>query len=222
MSHSSRSRLSPRARNILRSQRRSWFLSALIDGLGMASNFASPSYLYSQDVNNSTTKNLQTNGVENAAGAYNNLSTGVLNFNGPSGAAEWSSNTLTITNAGYVNLVRANLGIIGDVTNTGQFYIAPQGGIVQVDGHFTVSGSTGAVIIHGGGMELIGDLDGTPANFTNNSTALNGTVIGANRYLTADTITNASGGVMTSAGRLEGRVAIVNNGTINAMLLRAC
>ncbi len=216
MSQYSRYRLSSRARNILRSQKRSWFLSALIAGLGMASNLASPSYLYGQDVNNSTTKVLQTNAVESAAGAYNNLSTGVLNFNGPSGAAEWSSGSLSINNAGFVNLVRANLGIIGDVTNTGQFYIASQGGIVQVDGNFTVSGSSGAVIIQGGGMELIGDLDGTPANFTNNSSALNGTVISAGKYLSADTITNASGGTMTNWGRLEGRTGIINNGTLTS------
>jgi fibronectin-binding autotransporter adhesin len=216
MPHSTRSARSTRARKLFRTQRRSWFLSTLLASLGLASNFTSPSYLYAQNVNNSSTKSLQTNAVENAAGAYNNLSSGILNFNGPSGAAEWSSNTLTINNAGHVNLVRANLGIIGDVTNTGQFYIAPQGGIVQVDGNFTVSGSSGAVIIQGGGMELIGDLDGTEANFTNNSTALNGTVVGASRYLVADRITNASGGVMTNSGRLEGRVAIVNNGTINS------
>lgn len=215
MSNTLRTRLSPRVRSILRSRVRSWLRTALLTGLGLTVSSATV-HLHAQDVNNSSTKALQTNAVENAAGAYNNLSAGVLNFNGPSGAAEWSSNTLTITNAGYVNLVRANLGIIGDVTNTGQFYIAPQGGIVQVDGNFTVSGSSGAVLISGGGMELIGDLDGTPANYTNNSTAANGTVIGASRYLTADTITNSSGGIITSGGRLEGRVAIINNGTIES------
>jgi fibronectin-binding autotransporter adhesin len=216
MPHSTRSVRSSRARKLLRTQRRSWFLSTLIASLGLASNLNSSSYLYAQDVNNHTTVPVVTNGRVNAAGAYNNHSDGVLNFNGPSGAAEWSSDTSTINNAGLVNLVRANLGIIGDVTNTGQFYIAPQGSIVQVDGNFTVSGSSGAVIIHGGGMELIGDLDGTEANFTNNSTALNGTVVGASKYLVADRITNGSGGVMTNAGRLEGRIAIVNNGTINS------
>ncbi len=157
MSNFSRFRRFALARNFLRSRRRSWLLSALIAGFGFVSNFASLSFLYAQDINNSQTRNLQTNAVESAVGAYNNLSAGVLNFNGPSGAAEWSSGSLAISNAGQVNLVRANLGIIGEVTNTGQFYIAPLAGIVQVDGHFTTSGANGAVIIAGGGMGLAQD-----------------------------------------------------------------
>ncbi len=205
-----------RVRSSMKLRLRAMFRNGLFASLGVASSLAFPECLYAQDVNNSLTKNLQTNAVESAVGAYNNLSTGVLNFNGPSGAAEWSAGNLVVSNAGQVNLIRANLGIIGDVTNSGQFYIAPLGGIVQVDGHFTTSGANGAVIISGGGMELIGDLGGGTANFTNNSTALNGTVVSANRYLAADTITNASGGTMTNWGRLEGRDAIVNNGTLTS------
>ncbi len=67
-------------------------------------------------------------------------------------------------------MTRADLGIIGDLTNTGQFHIAPLGGIVQVDGYFVISGAGGFVLIAGGGMELIGDLGGGTANFTNNAT----------------------------------------------------
>jgi hypothetical protein len=192
----------------------------LIASLGFAASFTSN--ILHADENNSSTINAQTNAViKSTSGAYNNLSAGVLNFNGPSGAAEWSAENLTISNAGQVYLVRANLGVIGDVTNTGTFQINALGGIVQVDGHFTTSGTAGVVNILGGGMELIGDGDPmtsgyVPANFTNNSTASNGVVIANNRYLIADTITNANGSTISSNGRLEGRTAIVNNGTINS------
>ncbi|MFO0939578.1 MAG: autotransporter-associated beta strand repeat-containing protein [Pirellulales bacterium] len=211
-----------RSRRIsLRSQLRALVRTSLLAGLGLASSVAFTDCLQAQDVNNSSTKNLQTNAVESAVGDYNNLSAGVLNFNGPSGAAEWSAGSLIITNAGQVNLVRANLGIIGDVTNTGTFQINALGGIVQVDGHFTVSGTSGVVNILGGGMELIGDGDPqtsgyVPANFTNESTASNGVVIAGSRYLVADTITNANGSTISSNGRIEGRTAIINNGTINS------
>ena len=217
MSSSSKSLRSLRARNIGRSQRRSWLQSALIAGLGLVSSFALPSFSLASDVNNSATKTIQTNGIETAAtGTYNNLSTGVLNFNGPSGAAEWSAQSLVINNAGQVNLARADLGIIGDVTNTGQFHIASLGGIVQVDGHFTNSGAGGFVLVNGRGMELIGDLGGGTANFTNSATNATGLSIAANSYLSADTITNSSGATINNLGRLEGRDAIINSGTLNS------
>ncbi len=221
MSQATRSPRFIRARKSMRFQLRALLRTTLLAGLGLAGSFASTACLLAQDVNNNSTKNLQTNAVESAASDYNNLSAGVLNFNGPSGAAEWSAGSLTITNAGQVSLVRANLGIIGDVTNTGTFQINALGGIVQVDGHFTNSGTAGVVNILGGGMELIGDGDPqtagyVPADFTNNSTAANGVVIGNNRYLVADTITNASGATFSSNGRIEGRTVIVNNGTINS------
>ncbi len=205
---------SPRILHGSRIRLRAWFRSALFAGLGLVGTNLSTVDIHAQDVNNSATKNLQTNAVENAVGGYNNLSTGVLNFNGPSGSAQWSAGNLVINNAGSVNLFRAGLGIIGDVSNTGSFQIANLGGIVQVDGNFTNSGSTGAVQINGGGMELIGDFGTGTADFTNNSTATTGLFIGGNRYLAADTITNGSGATMLSSGRIEGRIAIINNGTV--------
>lgn len=207
---------SARIRYSLCQLHRAWLRSALIAGLGFAGIAFSPSSLLAQDTNNSSTLNLQTNAVLSSSGTYNNLSTGVINFNGPSGAAEWSATDLAINNAGSVNLYRANLGIIGDVTNSGSFQIANLGGIVQVDGHFTNSGTTGSLQILGGGMELIGDFGSGVANFTNNSTAATGVAISANRYLIADTITNASGATIANSGRLEGRTAIINNGTLNS------
>ena len=216
MSQFSQSQRNTRSKNILRSRKRSWLLATLIAGLCSASNSSSLSYLRAQDVNNSSNLVLQTNAVLSASGAYNNLSAGVLNFNGPSGAAEWSSGTLSINNAGTVYLVRANLGMIGDVNNSGTIQIASQGGIIQVDGNFTNSGTNGVLLIGGGGVELIGDLDGSVADFTNNSTAATGVAIGTNRYLVADTVTNGSGATISSAGRLEGRNAIINNGTIQS------
>ena len=213
MSNFSRFRRFARARNFLRSRRRSWLLSALITGIGFASNIASSSYLCAQDVNNSATKAIGFNGVESAVGAYNNLSTGVLNFNGPSGSHLWNSGSSTITNAGTVNLNRADLGIGGNVTNTGTFKIAPLGGIVEVGGNFTSSGTSGVVQIYGGGMQLVG-VNGAVADFTNNSTDADGVTIGANRFLVADTITNGTGATMTSSGSIEGRTEIINNGTI--------
>lgn len=213
MSNFSRFRRFARARNFLRSRRRSWLLSALIAGFGLASNIASPSHLYAQDVNNSSTKNIGFNAVESAVGAYNNLSTGVLNFNGPSGSHLWNSGSSTLTNAGTVNLNRADLGIGGNVTNTGTFKIAPLGGIVEVAGNFTSSGTSGVVQIYGGGMQLVG-VNGAVADFTNDSTDADGVTIGANRFLVADTITNGTGATMSSTGRIEGRTEIINNGTI--------
>ena len=214
MVYSLQSQRTLRSRHIRRLHVRAWLRSALIASLGLAASLASPSRLAAQDTDNSITRNFQTNAVVTSSGAYNNLSNGVLNFNGPSGAAEWSSGTLEINNAGSVNLYRANLGIIGDVSNTGTFQIANLGGIVQVDGNFTNSGTNGVVQIYGGGMELIGDFGSTTADFTNSSTAATGVTINANRYLVADTITNDSGATISNSGRLEGRTQIVNDGTI--------
>lgn len=207
---------STHARRPSRNRLRAWLRSALIAGLGIVASNSLCCDVYAQDVYNAGTKSLQTNAIENANGDYNNLSTGVLNFNGPSGAAQWSAQSLVINNEGAVNLYRADLGIIGDVTNTGSFQIANLGGIVQVDGHFTNSGTTGVVQLNGGGMELIGDFGTGTADFTNSSTAATGVTIGANRFLVADTIENAIGATMSSAGRIEGRNAIVNYGTIRS------
>ena len=213
-----RPKQSLRTRNYLRNRLRVWLRSALVASLGLAASVALTAPLHAQDVNNSTTKNFSTNAVEHADGDYNNLATGTLNFNGPSGAAEWSSSTSVITNAGTVNLFRANLGMAGDVLNTGTIQIAAANnlGIIQVGGNFTNSGTAGVVQIYGGGMELIGDNSSDPADFTNSSTAETGVTIGATRFLVADTITNDSGATISNAGRLEGRTEIVNDGTIKS------
>lgn len=210
-----RPKQSLRTRNYLRNKLRVWLRTAVVASLGLATSVALTASLHAQDVNNSTTKSFGTNAVEHADGDYNNLSTGTLNFNGPSGAAAWSSSTLVITNAGTVNLFRANLGIDGNVSNTGIFQIASNGGIIQVGGNFTSSGSAAEVQINGGGMELIAD-PGYFSDFTNSSTAATGVTISGTRYLVADTITNDAGATISNSGRLEGRTEIVNDGTIRS------
>ena len=83
-------------------------------------------------------------------------------------------------------------------------------------GTLSAPARVGFVLIAGGGMELIGDLGGGTANFTNNATNATGLSINTNRFLVADTITNGSGAYINNLGRLEGRDAIINNGTINS------
>ncbi len=79
MSHGSRSLRSLRwlrARKQIQGHLRAWLRSALAAGLGLLAGYSSTTCIHAQDVNNSSTKNFQTNAIENSVGVYNNLSAG--------------------------------------------------------------------------------------------------------------------------------------------------
>ena len=69
-------------------------------------------------LNNSSIIDVIADGTVTDAGDINNLSSGIINFNGPGGTAMLTSGGV-ITNDGAINLVSGGLTITGDLTNQG-------------------------------------------------------------------------------------------------------
>jgi len=133
-------------------------------------------------LNNSSLIDVATNGTVSDAGAINNLANGVINFNGPGGTATFASTTTgSIFNDGSINVVDGDVLVTGNLTNQG-------------------SGQLG---VAGGDMTGIGVL-------TNTTTATTGVSVGAGRLLSADTIVNSTGAMLSNAGTLTATSGLTN------------
>jgi fibronectin-binding autotransporter adhesin len=212
-----------RFQNYRRHTKRAFLVGLLVAGLHTSAS--------AQDVNNTTTVNVITNGGVSAVGNYNNTATGTINFNGPNGASPFVAGGGSITNAGNINVNFADVGITGNITNqsSGKFTLGLDAGSVGVNGNWINNGAS-QLQLNGGSVLVRGDL-------TNNSTSTLGIDINSGRSLTADNITNSSGstivsagtinistrtttgvltnaGTLTSTGTLNGK--LINNGTVNA------
>ncbi len=204
------------------------FKRALLFGLLAAGMQSAAS---AQDVTNTTTVDVITNGGISATGNYTNTATGTINFNGPNGASPFVAGGGSIANAGNINVNFADVGITGNITNqsNGTFTLGLDAGSVGVNGNWINDGAS-ELLINGGQVLVRG-------NLTNNSTSAFGIDINSGRTLTADNITNSSGstivnagtikistrtttgvltnaGTVTSTGTLNGK--LINNGTVNA------
>ncbi|WP_298822592.1 autotransporter-associated beta strand repeat-containing protein [uncultured Roseibium sp.] len=133
-------------------------------------------------LNNSSLIDVAMNGTVSDAGAINNLANGVINFNGPGGTATFASTTTgSIFNDGTINVVDGDVLVTGNLTNQG----------------------SGQLDVAGGDMTGIGVL-------TNTSTATSGVSVGEGRLLSADTIVNSTGAMLSNAGTLTAASGLTN------------
>ncbi|MFX8624454.1 hypothetical protein ABTM07_20170, partial [Acinetobacter baumannii] len=80
------------------------------------------------------------------AGAVNNLSSGTINFNGPTGTATLSSGTNSIVNDGSIKVLGGNVAVTGNITNQNSGVLTLTGGDMTGIGTLTNNSTSASAV----------------------------------------------------------------------------
>ena len=142
--------------------------------------------------------NVATNGTVTDAGAINNFSSGVINFNGPGGTATLASGANSIVNDGQIKVIGGNVAVTGDIINQANGIISLTGGNMTGIGTLT-NGATATVNVTAGnnlGVQIFTSTAGGSVTGTGTITASNAFNLGAGSFTTV----LAGTGALTKTG----------------------